>query len=543
MPENNINSSLNINSNIDVIIIGAGIAGMSCALRLPNNLSIMILAKGSHKDSSSYYAQGGIACVRSTSTGEILEPGDSYDLHIKDTLIAGAGICDINIVRFVIENANNAINWLESQGVKFTKINSKPHLTQEGGHSKRRILHADDATGLEISRALLDKIKTKKNISINYNCFVTDLVVNNKICYGVKFIDQNKKNFRIMSAKKVVLASGGCSRVYKYSSNPYTSTGDGIAMAIRCGAKVSHMEFNQFHPTCLYHPDAFGFLLSEALRGEGAKLRLANGDRFMDKYHNLAELASRDIVARAIDSEIKNNNLQCVYLDISHREDNFIKKHFPNIYKKCLKFGFDLTKSPIPIIPAAHYSCGGICVDQNAQTSINNLYAIGEVSYTGLHGANRLASNSLLECVVYAFAAANNINNNIKNNMPNINFKSNFKSNLFDEIIDINLDKNKNKKIKLEQVLKSNINIIKQIMWERVGIIRSYDILLSAEKDLNNIYIKIKNINNKNNFKSDIQAGVSYFECLNLVQTCLWIIKSSCMRKESCGLHFVCESS
>ena len=538
MPINNINTKSNINSNIDIIIIGAGIAGMSCALRLPDNLSVMILAKGSHKDSSSYYAQGGIACVRFSDTGELLEPGDSYDLHIKDTLIAGAGICDANTVKFVIENANKAISWLEDQGVRFTKINNKPHLTQEGGHSKRRVLHADDATGLEISKALLEKIKSKKNISINYNCFVTDLVVDNNICYGVKFIDQNKNIFRVMSAKKVVLASGGCSRVYQYSSNPHTSSGDGIAMAIRCGAKVSHMEFNQFHPTCLYHPNAFGFLLSEALRGEGAKLILPNGDRFMDKYHDLAELAPRDIVARAINSEIKNNNVKCVYLDISHREDNFIKKHFPNIYKKCLKFGFDLTKSPIPIIPAAHYSCGGICVDQNAKTSINNLYAIGEVSYSGLHGANRLASNSLLECVVYAFAAANNINN-IKNNMPNINFKSNFKSNLFDEIIDINLDINKN--IKLERMLKSNINIIKQIMWERVGIIRSYDVLLSAEKDLNNIYKKLKDINNKHNFKSNIKAGYIYFECLNLVQTCLWIIKSAILRKKSCGLHAICE--
>ena len=512
--------------NTDILIIGAGVAGMSCALSLPDNLSIMLIAKGSDKDCSTYYAQGGIACVMSSD--------DSYQKHIQDTLIAGAGICDESIVKFVIQSAKGAITWLESQGVIFNRnANKTYHLTREGGHSERRILHSDDATGLEVHRALLDKVKSKKNIDLKYNMFAVDLLTNNNICNGARVLDKNNNNLILINSKKTLLASGGCSRVYQYSSNPYSSTGDGIAMAIRAGASISHLEFNQFHPTCLYHPKAYGLLLSEALRGEGAKLKLPDGNRFMDKYHKLAELAPRDIVTRAIDSEMKKYDLPCVYLDISHRDDAFIKSHFPNIYKNCLKFGFDLTKDPVPIVPAAHYSCGGVCVDKNAKTSICNLYAIGEVSYTGLHGANRMASNSLLECVVYALSASDYIKNN---------FKININSNISDESYISHKNNFDNYCLQeLEIGLLSNLKLIKKIMWEHVGIIRSNKGLLLARKKLNKIYKDIRDIRNiKINNKAN-NLIYSYYECLNLLDVSLSIINSSLTRKESVGLHFVCD--
>lgn len=549
--------------NTDVLIIGSGAAGMSCALSLPSDLSIIMLAKDKMQESSTRYAQGGIAAV--------IDKSDSYESHIKDTLKAGAGICDENIVKFVVENAKDSINWLVANGVKFTKYANldKFHLTQEGGHTHRRVLHAADATGLEVQVSLTNQVKAASNIEVKEDNLVVDLWVIDQVCHGAFVLDLKTNEVYCIKAKKVLLASGGASRVYKYSTNPEVSSGDGIAMAYRAGAKISHMEFNQFHPTCLYYKnkDAKSFLLTEALRGEGAKLVLPSGERFMHLYHKQQELAPRDVVARAIDHQMKSHKLECVYLDISHKDENFIKEHFPNIYKKCLEFDFDLTKDLVPVVPAAHYTCGGVCVDKDSKTNIINLYAAGEVSYTGLHGANRMASNSLLECIVYAAAAAKSIKKSISDTqnllyspMYFIDFYKSIRFSLFAihprfprrslamTVLGIFLCKVSHKVKSINKPYTNNISNkssslihkywreIKDIMWAKVGIVRSQSDLKLALNRLLAIDKDIQNIFKNNMLTKDL------YELRNLSQVAILIVRSAISREVSVGLHYMAES-
>ena len=387
----------------DILVIGSGAAGMSAAIKLSENFEVTLVTKNSLIDSSTWYAQGGIAAV--------IDDNDTIEEHLRDTLIAGDGLCNETAVRECVSHGEEAINWLASLGTNFTQDKSSEnfHLTQEGGHSKRRVVHAEDATGKEVSSSLSDIVRSISNIKILENHIVVDLITHENNCIGAYVLDIKANAVKAFTASSTILATGGASKVYLYTSNPDGSSGDGIGLAWRAGCIVENLEFNQFHPTCLFHPDAKSFLISEALRGEGAFLINRNGEKFMKKYDSRLELAPRDIVARSIDKEMKITGEDNVFLDISHKNPEEIKEEFPNILKQCKTFGFDLTREPIPVVPAAHYTCGGVKVDLNSHTNINNLYAIGEVSSTGLHGANRMASNSLLECVVFAKKASQHI--------------------------------------------------------------------------------------------------------------------------------------
>ena len=396
----------------DVVIIGSGAAGLSTALHLADLGNIAILSKSELPESSTFYAQGGIAAV--------LDQKDSVDSHVQDTLIAGAGLCDEEAVHFTVSHSKQAIDWLINQGVQFSRNSDDDqyHLTREGGHSHRRVIHSADATGQEVQMNLVGAVRQHPNITLFERFNAVDLITSEKLnlsspdrCHGLYALDRESRDVHTFQARFVVLATGGASKVYLYTSNPDVASGDGIALAWRAGCRVANMEFNQFHPTCLYHPEANNFLITEALRGEGAHLKRPDGSRFMQNVHPQAELAPRDIVARAIDHEMKKLGADCMFLDISHREAGFVREHFPNIYKRCLEIGIDITQQPIPIVPAAHYTCGGVKVDLNSETDLDGLYAIGEVACTGLHGANRMASNSLLECLVFAQAAAKKIRN------------------------------------------------------------------------------------------------------------------------------------
>ena len=494
----------------DILIIGSGAAGLTAAIELSDKFKVAVISKNQIIDSSTWYAQGGIAAV--------LAKEDSTKSHIEDTLKVGDGLCNKEAVEFCIENGKEAINWLEECGVVFTKNkrNSDLHLTQEGGHSFRRVVHADDATGREVSDSLAAKVLRNKNIKILENHLAVDLIVKNNKCLGAYVFNKNKEKVLSISAGAVILATGGASKAYLYTSNPDGASGDGYALAWRAGCRLENMEFNQFHPTCLFHPEAKSFLISEALRGEGAVLKTPSGIPFMKKYNAKGDLASRDIVARSIDNEMKVSGKDNVLLDISHKPPKEIKKSFPSIFRKCLEFGFDITKNPIPVVPAAHYTCGGIVTDLDGRTDVKNLYAIGETSCTGLHGANRMASNSLLECVVFAKAAAKNIK---------INF---------------NLDRSSIPEWDNSKVIKAGENILinhnwdasRRLMWNYVGIVRSNDRLKKAEDKMKLITSEVKE------FYKNYEVTSDFLELRNLVLVSELIIKSAINRKESRGLHY-----
>ena len=390
----------------DVLVIGSGAAGLSLALRLPENCRVALLSKADLNQGSTYWAQGGMAAV--------LDNEDTIDSHVADTLAAGAGLCRQEAVEFTVSNSRRCVEWLVEQGVDFdlredpaNRQDRKFHLTMEGGHSHRRIIHAADRTGRAISEVLTERAMAARNVEIYTHRTAVDLVTSQGRCQGAYILDQQTGHVELFQASTVVLATGGASKAYLYTSNPDGASGDGIAMAWRAGCRVANLEFNQFHPTCLYHPKAKSFLITEAIRGEGGKLLLPDGQRFMQNFDERGELAPRDVVARAIDHEMKRLGADCVFLDISHQSRDFLHNHFPTIMARCEELGIDISAEPIPVVPAAHYTCGGILVDDHSCTDVAGLYAVGESSCTGLHGANRMASNSLLECIVYAESAAN----------------------------------------------------------------------------------------------------------------------------------------
>ncbi len=499
----------------DVVIIGSGTAGLSAALHLPASLSIAILAKADLEQTSSSWAQGGISAV--------LDPEDSVELHASDTIVAGAGICEESVVEFTVANGADCINWLADLGMPFTLdnpeiVDSAFHLTREGGHSKRRVVHVADTTGKSLQQTLQAHIAERRNIRVFYDHIAIDLIRRQQKCAGLYAYNRANQRVDVFRAQKVILATGGASRVYLYTSNPDGSTGDGIAMAWRAGCRVANMEFNQFHPTCLYHPEARTFLITEAVRGEGGKLLLPNGERFMPRFDDRAELAPRDIVARAIDHEMKRLGIDCVYLDISHKSRAFIKSHFPAIYQRCLHFDIDITRQPIPVVPAAHYTCGGVMIDTDGRTDLENLYAIGEVTYSGLHGANRMASNSLLECLVFARSAARAIADEIEpgKSMPALARWD--ESQVTDSDEDI--------------VVSHNWDELRRFMWDYVGIVRTNKRLQRALRRTELLEREI------DEYYGNYKVSPDLLELRNLVVVADLIIRSALARKESRGLHF-----
>ena len=503
---------------IRVIIIGSGAAGLCAALHLADHCEVSLFSKGELNAGSSFYAQGGIAAV--------LGKEDSIESHIQDTISVGGGLCDENVVRFVANNARDAVKWLINKGVQFTK-ESRPdgrldyHLTREGGHSHRRILHVEDATGQEIQTRLIDVVKQHSNITTFKDYTAIDIIDYQGHCNGVYALNNKTDEVETFQAPIVILATGGASKVYLYTSNPDGASGDGIAMAVRRGCPTKNLEFNQFHPTCLYHRQARSFLITEAVRGEGGVLLLADGTRFMLAYDKRAELAPRDIVARAIDHEIKKRGIYCVYLDISFKSDNVIKKRFPNVYKRCLEYGFDITKSPIPVVPAAHYTCGGVVTDLNARTNFPGLYAIGEVAFTGLHGANRMASNSLLECLVFAKAAAYDI----KQQLQHLQQLSELPT---PPVWDASLVTDSDEQI----VLSHNWHEIRQVMWDYVGIARTNKRLERAKRRIDLLKREIQD------YYVHFKVSKDLIELRNLVLVADLMVQSAIDRKENIGLHF-----
>lgn len=503
----------------DVLIIGTGAAGLTLALSLPTNLNIMIVSKESVEAGSTRWAQGGVAAV--------LDQEDSVEAHINDTLTAGAGLSSSETARFTVEQSTAAIQWLIDMGVPFTRDDTRDfHLTREGGHSVRRIIHAADATGIAISDTLHGAVLQRPNIQIQQNYIAVDLVTEDKLhkvgsthnCLGSYFLNNQTGEVDLVQAKATVLATGGASKVYLYTSNPDGASGDGIAMAWRAGCRVANMEFNQFHPTCLYHPQAKSFLITEAVRGEGGRLLLPNGERFMPDFDDRAELAPRDIVARAIDHEMKRLGADCLFLDISHQSSDFIKGHFPTIYQRCLELGIDITQQPIPVVPAAHYTCGGVVTDLNGQTDIPQLYAIGETACTGLHGANRLASNSLLECIVFARSAAAHISNNLDQAAIEQTAPMWDASQVTDSDEDV--------------VIAHNWDELRRFMWDYVGIVRTTKRLLRAKHRVALLRQEIQE------FYSNHKVTHDLLELRNLVDVADVIIRSALLRKESRGLHY-----
>ena len=502
----------------DVLVIGSGAAGLTLALHLANAGNIAVISKGRMQDGSTWFAQGGIAAV--------LNDSDSTEAHVADTLIAGAGLCNEAAVRFTVENGKESIQWLIDMGVDFTREpgGTEFHLTREGGHSARRIIHSADATGRAVSSTLIEQTLQHPNIEVFENHLAVDLIVqadsdSQKLrCSGAYVYDSTQDCVKVFQARFVVLATGGASKVYLYTSNPDSASGDGIAMAWRAGCRIANMEFNQFHPTCLYHPKAKSFLITEALRGEGAHLTLPSGERFMARFDERMELAPRDIVARAIDHEMKRLGLDCVLLDISHKPAEFIREHFPTVYENCLRYGIDITREPIPVVPAAHYTCGGVMVDEFGHTDLDNLYAIGETSSTGLHGANRMASNSLLECFVYARSAAADIHARWQQvTVPDL-------PKAWDDSRVIDSDE--------AVVISHNWDELRRFMWDYVGIVRSRKRL---ERALHRVELLQREIIE---YYAHYRVSSDFLELRNLSIVADLIIRSAIARRESRGLHY-----
>jgi L-aspartate oxidase len=501
----------------DTLIIGSGLAGLSLALKLADKQKVAVITKKSLLEGASAWAQGGIAAV--------LSPDDSFEKHIQDTHIAGAGLCDPETTRFVVENGAAAIGWLIGQGVPFTRNGQNDnsyHLTREGGHSQRRIIHAADATGLAVQETIANKVLSHPNITVLERYIAIDLITGKKLgrsdnhCYGAYALNSLSDEIITIAARNTVLATGGAGKVYLYTTNPDTATGDGIAMGWRAGCRVANMEFIQFHPTCLYHPHEKSFLISEAVRGEGGILKLPDGTRFMPWHDERAELAPRDVVARAIDFEMKKRGLDCVYLDISHQPVEFLLEHFPTIYRRCMALGINIARQPIPVVPAVHFTCGGILVNQQGRTDIENLYAIGETSYTGLHGANRLASNSLLECVVYAESAARDILSKPQNNVISLPQWDESQVTDADEAV----------------VISHNWDELRRFMWDYVGIVRTTKRLERAQHRIRLLHEEI------NEYYRNFHVTSDLLELRNLVLTAELIVKSALSRHESRGLHY-----
>jgi len=512
----------------DYLIIGTGIAGLSFALKAAMVGTVNIVTKKDTIDTSTNYAQGGIASV--------LDPKDSFDLHIADTLESGAGLCNEEVVRMVVTNGPDRIKELISLGVNFS--HNKKHaerldLTREGGHSKRRIVHTEDLTGQEVERSLIQNAEMNKKIKIYENHMAIDLITTSKFitrgistnkteetCWGAYVLDVDTGEVKTFLARIIVLATGGAGKVYLFTSNPDIATGDGVAIGYRAGANVANMEFVQFHPTCLYHPMAKNFLISESVRGEGGRLIDKRGNHFMEHYHPLKDLALRDIVARSIDAELKKSGDKCVYLDISHRPKDFVKNRFPNIYQRCLELNIDITKEPIPVVPAAHYICGGLLTDKTGKTNITNLYAIGEVACTGLHGANRLASNSLLEALVFAKSAfedsAKKISDRGDYRFPPVPMWDAGSATDSDESV----------------VVSHNWDEVRRLMWNYVAIVMTNKRLIRAKRRIEVIQQEIKE------YYWDFIITLDLLELRNVATVAELIITSANMRKESRGLHY-----
>ncbi|MDY0964778.1 L-aspartate oxidase [Massilia sp. CFBP9026] len=511
----------------DVAIVGSGLAGLSVALHLAQTRKVAIISKRALRDGASSWAQGGIAAV--------LDSGDSHDQHIDDTLVAGAGLCDEGATRTIVEGGRAAIEWLIDQGVPFTRDATAElgfHLTREGGHSQRRIIHAADATGHAVQVTLEEKVRAHPNIALFEHHVAIDVITSDKLgapalvgqprCYGLYVQDIESGQVLTFEADHTVLATGGAGKVYLYTTNPDTATGDGIAMAWRAGCRVSNMEFIQFHPTCLYHPYAKSFLITEAIRGEGGLLKLPReagavaGTRFMPAHDERGELAPRDVVARAIDFEMKKRGLDHVDLDISHQDPEFLKEHFPTIYARCLELGIDITREPIPVVPAVHFTCGGIVTDLAGRTDIPGLYAVGETACTGLHGANRLASNSLLECVVVGRACAEHIAGSSPVEHPALP--------AWDESRVTNADE--------EVVIAHNWDELRRFMWNYVGIVRTTKRLERAEHRIKLLKEEI------DEYYRNFRITPDLLELRNLVEVAHLIVKSALSRHESRGLHY-----
>lgn len=506
--------------SFDLVIVGSGLAGLATALLASPDKQVAIVTKQQLSDGASAWAQGGIAAV--------LAEGDSFDEHVQDTLTAGTGLCDADATRFVVENAPAAIAWLRQLGVAFTLeegTTDQLHLTREGGHSQRRIVHMTDATGAAVQRTLMEQVRGRTNISLFEHHTLVDVITSHKLnpsstetnrCLGLYVFDEGRGEVVTLGATHTVLATGGAGKVYLYTTNPDTATGDGIAAAWRAGCAVSNLEFIQFHPTCLYHPDARSFLISEAVRGEGGRLVLPDGTRFMAAHDERLELAPRDVVARAIDFEMKKHGLDCVYLDITHQSPEFLQTHFPTILARCLEFGIDIRRQPIPVVPAAHYTCGGVQTDLHGRTNLAGLYAIGEAACTGLHGANRLASNSLLECMVFARAAVQTMGGEA---VPSVTALPIWDDSLVsdpDECVAIS----------------HNWDELRRFMWDYVGIVRTNKRLERAANRIALLQAEIEE------FYSHFAVTRDLLELRNLVQVADLIVRSAQSRHESRGLHF-----
>jgi L-aspartate oxidase len=501
-----------------IVVVGAGLAGLTVALRLADRHPIVLLAKRGFEEAATAWAQGGIVGV--------LGDDDSVDLHVRDTQVAGGGLVDEHAARYVAEHSSEAIRWLVEQGVPFTGDPEGPlglHLTREGGHAVRRIAHAADATGRAIHEALLDRARRHPNITMRERWMAIDVITSRHLrreeparCYGVYALDIDRQHVETLRASAVVLATGGVGKVYRYTTNPETSTGDGIAMAWRAGCRVANMEFVQFHPTCLYHPVERTFLISEALRGEGAWLTLPDGTRFMAAHDPRMELAPRDIVARAIDFEMKKHGLDHVWLDARHLGEPFLREHFPTIYHRCMELGIDIARQPIPVVPAAHYTCGGIVTDLEGRSDLPGLYAVGETGYTGLHGANRLASNSLLECVVIGRACAVRIDEEAPGEIAEPPAWDESRVEIPDEQV----------------VISHNWDELRLSMWNYVGIVRTTKRL---ERALHRIELLRGEIDE---YYATFRVTRDLLELRNLVACAEIVVRSALSRHESRGLHY-----